>query len=49
MSVVLRYVDTEYVIQERLVNIERTGSTDAESLVQILLIAFRKLDLQLIS
>ena len=45
VSVVLRYVDTEYVIQERLVNIERTGSTDAESLVQILLISLSKVGL----
>ena len=45
VSVVLRYVDTEYVIQERLVNIEHTGSTDAESLVQILLISLLKVGL----
>lgn len=30
MSVVVRYVDVAFVIQERLVNIERTDSTDAE-------------------
>ena len=37
VSVVLRYVDTDHTIQERLVNIECTDSTDAESPVQILL------------
>ena len=45
VSVVLRYVDTDYVIQERLVNIECTDSTDAESLVQILLGSLSKVGL----
>ena len=34
---VVRYVDVSFVIQERLVNIECTDSTDAEALLQILL------------
>ena len=42
VSVVLRYVDTDYVIQERLVNIECTDSTDADSLVQLLLSSLSK-------
>ena len=45
VSVVLRYVDTDYVIQERLVDIEHTDSTDAESLVQILLSSLLKVGL----
>ena len=45
VSVVLRYVDTDYVIQERLVNIECTDSTDTESLVQILLGSLLKVGL----
>ena len=45
VSVVLRYVDTDYVIQERLVNVEHTDSTDAESLVQILLTSLSKVGL----
>ena len=35
VSVVLRYIDTDYVIQARLVNIECTDSTDADFLVQL--------------
>lgn len=42
VSVVLRYVDTDYVIQERLVNIECIDSTDADSLVQLLLSSLSK-------
>ena len=42
VSVVLQYVDTDYVIQERLVNIECTDSTDADSLVQLLLSSLSK-------
>ena len=37
VSVVLQYVNADFIIQERLVNIERTDSTDAETLFQILL------------
>ena len=42
VSVVLQYVNTDYVIQERLVNIECTDSTDADSLVQLLLSSLSK-------
>ena len=35
--IVLRYVDSAYVIQERMLHIESTDSTDAEALFQILL------------
>lgn len=45
VSVVLRYVDADYVIQERLVNLEPTDSTDAESLVQVLLGSLSKVGL----
>jgi len=37
VSVVVRYVDKCYIIQERLVDIEPTGSTDSETLFQFLL------------
>ena len=37
VSIVIRYVDCNFVIQERLVNLVNTSSTDAESLYQILL------------
>lgn len=42
VSVVFQYVDTDYVIQERLVNIECIDSTDADSLVQLLLSSLSK-------
>ena len=44
MSVV-RYVDVAFVIQERLINVERTESTDAEALLQILLNSIAKVGL----
>ena len=37
VSIVLRYIDSAYVIQERMLHIESTDSTDAEALFQILL------------
>ncbi|XP_011407856.1 PREDICTED: uncharacterized protein LOC105315057 [Amphimedon queenslandica] len=37
VSIVLRYVDSAYVIQKRMLHIESTDSTDAEALFQILL------------
>ena len=45
VSVVVRYVDVAFVIQERLVNIECTDSTDAETLFQILLSSIAKVGL----
>ena len=42
---VIRYVDNNFFIQERLVNIEQTDSTDAESLFQIMLRSFSKVGL----
>ena len=45
VSIVVRYVDMDFVIQERLVNIERTDSTDAETLFQILLNSIAKVGL----
>ena len=45
VSVIVRYVDKDFIIQERLVNIEQTDSTDAESLFQIMLSSFSKVGL----
>lgn len=45
VSVVIRYVDVNHIIQERLVNIENTNSTDAESLFRILLSTLEQLNL----
>ena len=45
VSVVVRYVDVSFVIQERLVNIGCTDSTDAEALLQILLNSIEKVGL----
>ena len=45
VSVIIRYIDKDFIIQERLVNIEQTDSTDAESLLQIMLSSFSKVGL----
>ena len=45
VSVVVRYVNKDYIIQERLVNIKSTNSTDAETLFQILLTSLSKVGL----
>ena len=45
VSIVVRYVDSQYVIQERLVDVESTDSTTAEALFQILLKGLSKVGL----
>ena len=45
VSIVVRYVDSQYVIQERLVDVESTDSTTAEALFQILLKGLSKIGL----
>ena len=45
VSIVVRYVDSQYVIQERLVDVESTDSTTAEALFQILLRSLSKVGL----
>ncbi|XP_065895648.1 zinc finger MYM-type protein 1-like [Dysidea avara] len=45
VSIVVRYVDSQYVIQEQLVDIESTDSTTAEALFQILLKGLSKVGL----
>ena len=47
VSVVVRYVDKDYIIQERLVDIEHTDSTDSETLFQILLKSLSKVGLNI--
>ena len=45
VSIVVRYVDSQYIIQERLVDVESTDSTSAEALFQILLKGLSKVGL----
>ena len=47
VSIVIRYVDCNFVIRERLVNLVNTSSTDAESLYQILLSSLELIDLSI--
>jgi len=45
VSVAIRYVNSHYVIQERLIDVESTDSTSAEALFQILLKSLSKVGL----
>ena len=45
VSVIIRYVDKDFIIQERLVNIDHTDSTNADSLLQIMLNSFSRVGL----
>ena len=45
VSIVVRYVDSQYIIQERLVHVASANCTSADALFQILLKGLSKVDL----